>query len=372
VSYQGIDNKTHYQAEPILLADENSRDILVVLAKATYNFTEDGHLMLAKEPQPICLQGEYFGAPDQSSVKLGQEANPYKLATDIAVTGQAIVPGGRTATQLDVSVRIGSVHNTVRVFGNRLWHQQVIDNQVHWLPTNPEPFTVMPVVYELAYGGQDTSPENQKDHEVSYTNPVGLGMVAKNSQQLQGTKLPNIENPSQLIRHYADRPTPAGFGFIAPHWEPRRNLAGTYDDHWEKTRMPLLPTDFDRYFYNASNPLLNPQGLLQGNEVVKIINMTPSGRAQFQLPGRKPKLQLSMNYTDPQELDVTLDTVFINTHEGQLQMLWRANHDVFNKLDDIEKIELTEAFVDVPGEWDNINDQQAIEARHKEWALQSA
>ena len=371
MSYQGVDNKTDYQAEPILLADENGRDLLVVLVKATYNFTEDGRLMMADEQQPICMQGEYFGEPDKSSLKLAPEANPYKLATDIAVIGQAVAPGGKPVTQLDVSVRVGPVQRTVRVFGNRFWQHQVIDNQVQWVPTNPEPFTVMPVVYELAYGGQDTSPENEKNHEVCEANPVGLGMIAKNSQQLHGAKLPNIEDPTQLIHHCMDRPAPAGFGFIAPHWQPRRNMAGTYDDNWEKTRMPLLPSDFDRRFYNASNPLLNPQGFLQGSEVVEIFNMTTKGKAQFQLPGRKPKMQIYMAGVEPEDLEVTLDTIFINTHEQQLQMLWRTSHDVYNRLDEIEKVDLTEELVVTHTTSDKVKEQQQVEARYKEWVLQS-
>ena len=36
------------------------------------------------------------------------------------------------------------------------------------------------------------------------------------------------------------RPAPVGFGPLAPHWQPRCDFAGTYDQAWQQDRYPVL------------------------------------------------------------------------------------------------------------------------------------
>jgi hypothetical protein len=81
-----------------------------------------------------------------------------------------------------------------------------------------------------------------------------------------------------------DRPAPAGFGVIASHWQPRVGFAGTYDDHWMKTRQPLLAEDMDdRWFQSAPADQQAPQ-FLRGGEPVVLLNLTPGGNLRFALP----------------------------------------------------------------------------------------
>ena len=51
----------------------------------------------------------------------------------------------------------------------------------------------------------------------------------------------HLEDLRRPIRTLGDRYVPQGFGFIAPHWEPRVGFAGTYDEAWQKNRAPHLP-----------------------------------------------------------------------------------------------------------------------------------
>lgn len=96
-------------------------------------------------------------------------------------------------------------------------------------------------------------------------NPIGCGFRVRGSERaLTGMPLPNLEDPKHLIDSPKDRPPPAGFGYIHPHWEPRWRYAGTYDEHWKKNRAPYLPTDFDPRFNQAAHPDLSADSYLQG------------------------------------------------------------------------------------------------------------
>jgi hypothetical protein len=53
------------------------------------------------------------------------------------------------------------------------------------------------------------------------------------------------------------RPSPAGFGPIACHWQPRVGFAGTYGDAWVANRLPLLPDDFDDRFFQSAPGISN-------------------------------------------------------------------------------------------------------------------
>src|SRR5690606_38106709 len=98
----------------------------------------------------------------------------------------------------------------------------------------------------------------------------------------------NLEHAHALLRDPSDRPPPAGFGFVGPHWEPRARHAGTYDEAWQQARMPLLPTDFDRRFFNAVPADQTAPGFVRGDEPVVIANASPEPWLRFRLPGEPP------------------------------------------------------------------------------------
>src|SRR5215469_9031201 len=116
----------------------------------------------------------------------------------------------------------------------------------------------MPLLYERAFGGWDCTDEDPQKHRYEPRNPAGTGFRHTHRAEDEFA-LPNIEDPAQPFRTYGERPPPAGFGFIAANWLPRLSFAGTYDRAWDDERKPLLPTDFDRRFFNgASTGLIAP------------------------------------------------------------------------------------------------------------------
>ena len=342
MAYQGLDNKTSSAAELALLADENGRDVLLVLVKTSYDIADDGLLTLSEKQEPICFEGEYFGEPGQSSLKVAPEANFEKLATDVALIGHAYAPGGQPVPHFDVGLQIANMRQHIRVFGDRVWQKRITAKRlVTWVMSSPKPVIKMPLIYEKAFGGQDMTPDDKKFHAVEPRNLLGTGVIANHSK-LEEVALPNLEDPKQLIKSPTDRPEPLGMGFVSPDCQPRLGYSGTYDKKWEETRLPMLPLDFNRAFFNAAHSKLSTQGFLEGSEIVHVINACPQGRLSFQMPGEKPEINIKFRYEELKALAVKLDTVLINTDDMKLIMLWRATEDVFNRLYDMEKIVVQE------------------------------
>jgi hypothetical protein len=169
-----------------------------------------------------------------------------------------------------------------------------------------------------------------------------MGFRAKKSIFKEGIQLPNLEDPAHPLKSYGDTPPPAGFGFISPNWQPRAALAGTYDEKWMNERMPLLPTDFERRFFNAASPGLVAPGYLKGNEPVLIENASPGGRLMFSLPGvPPPKVHVELRGGVHHDLATNLDTVIINTDENLLFLIWRTHLVVRRGPHDVVAIQVT-------------------------------
>lgn len=331
---KGLINTTPFAAEQLLLTDENGRDILVLIVKATYQINGTAGLARAEEQMPVNPSGEYYGEPGKSSFKYEPEVAPVKVATDIALIGHAY-PEKLGARQVDVTLRVGPLQKRVRVFGDRFWTKRLGFERF----TSPEPFKKIPLVYERAFGGWDRTRSDPQKHTYEFRNPVGIGYRHKRGRFVKGKKLPNLENPKHLISSSKDTPPPAGFGFIGPEWEPRRRYAGTYDAKWMKKKMPLLPDDFDQRYFNAAHPDLVAPGYLKGDEIVEVVNASPRGRLSFHLPGvTPPEGTVTMKDGSAQHIDTSLDTVIVNTNEDIVLLAWRGSLDIYGRIHDIKSV----------------------------------
>lgn len=269
-----IDNRTPFAAERGWVRDRDGTEIWLVAVKATFDIKPDGSTEVSKDQPPVLRLPEHHGEPGKSSIKYDADLVLTKKSTDIIVVGHAYAPGGKPVAELDVGFKVGPVQKILRVFGDRYWGA--------FGATSPEPFEKMPLVYERAYGGVDLKSDTP-DKDWEWRNPVGTGF-AVSSGNATGLRLPNVEDPKDLIGSWKDRPAPAGFGVVASHWQPRVGFAGTYDDHWMKTRQPLLAEDLDdRYFQGAPADQQSPE-FLRGGEPVVLLRMTPGGDLRFILP----------------------------------------------------------------------------------------
>ncbi|MEN3332480.1 MAG: hypothetical protein V7641_1845 [Blastocatellia bacterium] len=285
-----------------------------VVIKATFEIMPQGGKKLAENQEPIWLADEFYGEPGKTSVKYESDLSYTKPAAEVIVIGNAVAPMGRPVKEMDVSVRVGSQSKTLRVYGDRIWSSRF------FLPA-PEPFVQMPLRYERAFGGADLSdPDRPQFDEM---NPLGTGFVAS-AKSAWGRPLPNLEHPTELIKSWKDRPTPAGFGAIGRSWHPRLSYAGTYDDIWMQERCPLWPTDFNElYFLSAPPGLLFPNGIPPGTEV-ELVGFHEERNLRFNLPDIE-LMARTETVTGEIESRPVLDTVILEPNTPRCLLVWRMS-----------------------------------------------
>jgi hypothetical protein len=337
MSHALLENHTPFAFQPLLSIDEDGRPIVVPVVKGTFDIQPDGRCTVAESQLPLEMSGKCWGDdPETSSYRFEPEVAFFKPGTDVVLNGHAFAPHGR-ATQVQVGLTVGAARKTALVTGDRVWFRASTGPTI----SLPVPFEKIPLVYERAFGGWDKRDPDPNRHACEAKNPVGAGFRLSFDE---GAALPNIEDPAMLVTSLADRPTPVGFGFVSPHWQPRAALAGTYDLVWQKTRAPYLPSDFDRRHLNAASPGLVVPGYLRGGEQVTAMGVSPRGTLAFTLPQiAPPTIRLVRRLEPDQELRPNLDTVIIEPDESRLYLLWRTYAALRNGPHDLKLIHLDAA-----------------------------
>src|SRR5262249_24214192 len=152
------------------------------------------------------FESDIPGETDPSSVRFESDLVPFKPCTDVVLVGCAHAPGGRPVTQLVAGLRVGDLRDGAVGIGDRTWETSRLQ-----APTisPPQPFVSMDLVYERAFGGFD-GPAGRHCPE----NHLGTGFIGKNTvERVDGLRLPNLEDPRDLIHAWDSRPRPVGFGF---------------------------------------------------------------------------------------------------------------------------------------------------------------
>ncbi len=325
-----VESDSPMAVEPLFTEDAAGLPVMAVVVKGTFEIGD--RLALRGEQSPVSLAGELSCDAPESSYRYEPEIAYTKPATDVVLVGHAR-PSQGSAETLDVGLKVGPVQKIVRVFGDRYW----VKTGGRVTATRPQPFTRMPLVYERAFGGWDKAHKDEREWRVDRRNPVGCGFGDPLRFVEEGkVRMPNLEDPGQLIKRYKDAPPPAGLGFLSPHWQQRAQFAGTYDETWEKTRKPRLPADFDTRFFNAASPGLVAPGYLKGDEEVIVVNASPAPRLRFDLPGvPAPVCRVTLRDGRAQALTGTLDTVIIDTDEMLVFLLWRSHMRVPSGANDV-------------------------------------
>jgi hypothetical protein len=298
-------NATPLAVLDVPVLDRVGREVVLVVIKATFQVDAPDRVVLADEQVPV-----------RTNDILRDESNPRssaryleKLGTDVVVVGDAVAK--QPALFVDVAVRVRDTTVPIRVNGPREYFRGMFDVAV----SAPVPFVNMPIEYERAYGGMfdDLS-------EVEHRNPAGVGL-ARSAADLVGKPAPQIEHPGVPYKTAKDRHPPVGCGAILPHWSPRRERAGTFDDVWKATRMPLMPHDFDIRHNNVASPGLAFDPPLAAPDVVSILGMTHE-LFQFAVPS----LPLVFHGRYDQRTDTirpAIDTVLVEPGLGRFELTAR-------------------------------------------------
>lgn len=329
-----LSNNTPFAAERTWVRDQNGAEVWIVAVKGSFVIRPDSQQVLDSEQKEISRVPEFTGDPGCSSLICESDLVHTKSRMDVLLYGHAYCRGGRPATKVDIRLKVANVDKTLRVFGDRKIKRSAFGVSL----TRPKPFTQMPILYERAFGGTDLRDENPKRHRWEPRNPVGVGFGVR-KKHIVGTPAPNIEVPGSPYRDWR-KGEPAGFGAIARHWLPRVAYAGTYDDVWEKTKNPLLPSDFDERFYQCAPEDQQVDGFLNGGEVVELYNMTPEGYLSFPLP--KVTLGMTTRFYDgtPIAHNADLHTLIVRPDQRSFQLVWHSKLPCHHKEDKLQETDI--------------------------------
>lgn len=220
-----------------------------------------------REQEVLLEQDLWQFLPDQLGKDAMLDICMPKPQGEVLVYGNYYAPGGKPVTADEVQLKMGSVDKSLAVIGNRYWRALLT-------PTDPEPFTELPINYEYAFGGKDHKP-----------NPTGKGMDEIDVFGEMRLPMPNIEDPNNLVTSTSHRPNPAGFGPLDMMWEQRAAKTGTYDEAWLEKYFPGYPPDLDLTHFNAAPKDQWIDEFWRGDEDFRILNMHPS---KLQVGGKLP------------------------------------------------------------------------------------
>lgn len=322
--------------------------VLSVLLKRSYGIEAGRVCVRADEDQPLTPGDVFWDTPMNSSVRLESDFVPWKLQTDVVLIARVHAPEGRPTQRCSVGVQVGEGFRRIQVTGDRRAKFAGSDHDPVF--TDPEPFADMGLRYERAYGGIDVFSDKSTVYPYP-RNPLGSGFAVLNTAQaVDNLLLPNLEDPGDPLTpqrlcigefaNWGSQPLPVGFGWVPRTWQPRCLLAGILpadrateqelraayaqlvpaDQREAYVRNGLPDMDF-RFFSGASAGLSLP--FLNGDEVVRTLNLSPEGRLDFRLPGDAPRIGLDIG-AGIEAPDVVLQTVQVRMEELQVDLVWRA------------------------------------------------
>lgn len=211
---------------------------------------------------------------------------------EVLVYGNYYAPDGFAISADKILLQVGNLKKELIVTGERFWRKIMT-------PTTPEPFTQLPLTYEMGFGG-----------ETDERNPTGKGFPLEND-----TPMPQLEYPDQLLVKQNQKPTPAGLNATSVDWMPRKKLWGTYDTIWQEQESPFFARDLNPDFFMQAAPDQWFEGFIPEQTQIRLENMHSQNRV---LEGLTPNYRLE----------------FLAEKDGQ-QTLHKATTDTLILLPDI-------------------------------------
>ncbi|RLB64420.1 MAG: hypothetical protein DRI90_04580, partial [Deltaproteobacteria bacterium] len=271
--------------------------------------------------QPRQLLGEVSLWNDLGEVLPGgvlDEGYP-KPRGEVLVSGRAYSPTGDPVGAVMARLQMlrggeALVDKELAVIGDRFWKGST--------PTDPVPFSELPIDYEHAFGGEDHA-----------LNPTGMGMVPIETELGDVVPLPNVEDPRQLLVSPKDRPPPAGFGGYDLSWPQRFDKLGTdYGKQWLETHFPGPAADFDAGFYCCAPADQQIDEFFSGNERFVLDGMHPQKPT---IEGTLAPLVVRAFVTQPTDdgevfkaIDTRLDTVHFFPDRERAVLIYRGTLEV--------------------------------------------
>jgi len=295
------------------------------IVKGTFDLRPNGPAKVREESDP--LSGDEFKEiAGRETLSTISDFAPWKPNADLLFSGTCHTPGKKEEPTCPVGVQVGAWAKQLSIVGDRYWKYHLTG----FRPTQPKPFTEMPLGWPLSFGGPQF-PDN----------PIGRGYAKKMVEdQTRIWRLPNIETPGESIQKRTGRTNPAGFGPIDSTWAPRNRKVATYDAKWRENHWPWFPKDFDWTHFNAA-PADQQVPFLRGDETLRFENMHPEiPRYESSLPGLRPQCFV-VRAGQRIEVPLVLDTLQVDLDEEKLTLTWRGHTPVSHiKMKEIEEVAL--------------------------------
>lgn len=325
-----LTNRTALPTKLLAIPDPDGVEALHVIVKATFALTPAAALAAAQ--RPVALADVTAGEGAGAWLRIPSEVHPAKPSTEVLLEGYAVAPGGRAVGALDVGVVVGAWRRTLRVFGDRQYTGLAAP-----FCTDPAPFVRMPLTPDRAFGGSSAD-----TGEVEPRNPLGVGLVPsvlRDLRTLRGLPLPNVEDPAALIGRPGDRPPPALVTPVSAAWQPRAARAGTYDDAWDRSRAPFLPTDFDPRFLQAASEAMWLRARLLGGEPIALHHLSDAPVLESRVPALG--LRVRARYRgEVVALSAHAETLHLFPDEGVATLLLRATLRCGHRVLDVAVVEI--------------------------------
>ena len=144
-------NRTGVSAGWTMGFDREGRELIVVVAKATFVIPKPGgDTLLADEQLPLVTADTFSGSPGLSAPVLEVDYAHRKLSCDVLLNGSAYAPGGRPVTKVGVRLKVGPMVKSLLAVGDRTWQSQRFGISV----TAAQPFVSLPISYDNAFRGR--------------------------------------------------------------------------------------------------------------------------------------------------------------------------------------------------------------------------
>lgn len=358
-------NLTPFDTLCYTMLDTEDKEHHVIAMKVAYTL-QDGECIIDEENFPsLCVQDEYTGEINQSSVRCESDLAPYKPKCDVIINGIGYAPNNKPTNSFEVSVHIRD-HNNKIILDKTLEARGKTEYEPYlWnaIESESEPFTSLPIDYQYAFGGENKIYEdnpyakNLKDkdklteemianhpddkpplaHTAYEANTIGKGFVdnwfLKATQKEIHFEAPRIINPEHPFTMESftkqlsgDREAPefepAGFGIIPRTAPKRRVLAGTYDDEWVENRHPYLPKDFDFGYWNSA-PVDQQIDYPLNQMSIQLTNLSKNGNWKINIPAHRAFLLMRMEVGLLLPIPLNIDTIIIEPELNQVLITHR-------------------------------------------------
>lgn len=324
-----LDNATRFSADVI----SAERECVAIIAKATCTIVPGAAALIADEQRPLDGERLVEDAWGQQVVAPPDRV-PFKPQADIMAVGVAYAPSVDTRDMkvaLAVEGKRVSIMRELLVFGARAWQPDIAG----YVPSEPEIFTVLPLCWQLAFGGSGVA-----------ANPVGMG-VPDRLKRGRPWVLPHLEDPQQRLRTPKQRVAPACFAPLPASWKARPSTKLCDDHDWGRHQAAPVAQrcawlDGDEQFsisgMNANHPILT--GKLPGVRLRSFVKW-----------GREPATHAPLFHKGEgfEEVTMALDTVLFEPHRLELVLSWRGVLPVPDaRAPQIARIHLLDESLDAP------------------------